>query len=96
MNFADHFRVKLGDTKVVGRRLTVKEIKAGCGDLASGTFTVEKAIEIIRGHCTLEDGSQFDPEELSQDQIRTLVSEMVLPKEGRGIADFIGLLSPVG
>lgn len=92
-SFADYFTLKLGEVTVKGRRLTVKELRAGLDGLASGSFDVETAVKMVRGHVTLSDGSAFDPEDLSVDQLKQLIAELTLPKEGRGISDFIGLLS---
>jgi hypothetical protein len=91
--FADHFTLKLGDVTVKGRRLTLKELKSSVADLTGGRLDVEKCVELISSHVTLEDGDKFDPYDLTPGQLRQIVSELVLPKEGRGISDFIGLLS---
>ena len=90
--FADEFKVKLGDTSVKGRRLTIKELRQNWSALMEDRFELETALKLIGDHVTLEDGSKFDPEDLTQGQLRTLVAELTLPKEGRGISDFIGLL----
>ena len=91
--FADYFTLKLGDVSVKGRRLSLKELQERHADLLDGNLDVEKCVELIRGHVTLEDGSKFDPYDLTPGQLRQVVCELILPKEGRGIADFIGLLS---
>ena len=91
--FADYFTLKLGDVSVKGRRLSLKELLERHADLLDGNLDVEKCVELIRGHVTLEDGSKFDPYDLTPGQLRQVVCELILPKEGRGIADFIGLLS---
>jgi len=91
--FADYFTLKLGDVSVKGRRLSLKELRERHVDLLDGNLDVEKCVELIRGHVTLEDGSKFDPYDLTPGQLRQVVCELILPKEGRGIADFIGLLS---
>lgn len=91
--FADYFTVKLGDKTVKGRRLSIKEIRANHASLVDGSLNVEKCVDLIRGHVTLEDGGKFDPYDLSPGQFRQLLGELVLPPEGRGISDFIGLLS---
>lgn len=91
--FADTFEVTIGDTVVKGRRMSLRELQDNIGELASGNLSIDKSVKIIREHCTLEDDSKFDPLELSPGQIRTLCAEIILPKEGRGISDFIGLLS---
>ena len=91
--FADYFTLKLGDVSVKGRRLSLKELRERHADLLDGNLDVEKCVELIRGHVTLEDGSKFDPYDLTPGQLRQVVCELILPKEGRGIADFIGFLS---
>ena len=91
--FADYFTLKLGDVSVKGRRLSLKELRERHADLLDGNLDVEKCVELIRGHVTLEDGRKFDPYDLTPGQLRQVVCELILPKEGRGIADFIGLLS---
>lgn len=88
--FADYFTIKLGDTSVKGRRLTIKEVKALLPTIED--LSNDDAVKIVKGHCTLADGSAFDPEELTGDQLRKLVGELVLPEKGRSISDFIGLL----
>ena len=93
LTFADYFTLKLGEVTVKGRRLTLKELKSSVQDYTSGTLDVEKCVELIRGHVTLENGDRFDPYDLTPGQLRQIVGELVLPKEGRGISDFIGLLS---
>ena len=42
---------------------------------------------------TPKNGEKFDPYDLTPGQLRQVVGELILPKEGRGISDFIGLLS---
>ena len=91
--FADFFTLKIGDVTVKGRRLTLKEIQASRADLLGARLDVEKCVELIRSHVTLESGDRFDPFELTAGQLRKLVGELILPEEGRGISDFIGLLS---
>ena len=91
--FADYFTLKLGDVTVKGRRLTLKELRANVQDYTAGTLDVEKCVELISSHVTLEDGDKFDPYDLTPGQMRQIVGELILPKEGRGISDFIGLLS---
>jgi hypothetical protein len=91
--FADFFTLKLGDVTVKGRRLTLKELKSSVADLTVGTLDVEKCVELIKSHVVLENGGRFDPYDLTPGQLRQIVGELVLPKEGRGISDFIGLLS---
>ena len=90
--FADVFEITLGDTKVKGRRLSLAELRENWKYLLSGRLDVDRAEKVIREHVTLEDGTPVDPEEMTQGQIQTLVAEMTLPKEGRAVADFIGLL----
>lgn len=92
-DFADYFTLKLGETTVKGRRLTVREIRAGLDSLLTGKFDIPAAVKMVRDHVTLADGTAFDPEELSPDQLKQLVAELTLPKEGRSVSDFIGLLS---
>ena len=94
--FADYFTIKLGEVTVKGRRLTVREIRERYADFVGNSLDVEKCRELIVQHVTLEDGKAFDPDDLSPVQMRKLVGELVLPEEGRGISDFIGLLSPTG
>lgn len=91
--FADYFTLKLGDVTVKGRRLSLRELKVNTEEFAAGTLDVERCVELIRGHVTLENGEKFDPYDLTPDQLRQVVGELILPKEGRGISDFIGLLS---
>lgn len=91
--FADYFTLKLGDVTVKGRRLSLKEIQASHADLLGGTFNVEKCVALIADHVKLESGDKFDPYDLTPAQLRKIVAELILPEEGRGIADFIGLLS---
>lgn len=90
--FADYFTVKFGDTTVKGRRLSLKEIKERRAEIIEGKLDLEGCVELVRKHVTLADGSRFDPLELSESQMRTLIAELVLPKEARGISDFIGQL----
>lgn len=90
--FADVFRLKLGDVAVKGRRLTIKELRENWSALMEGRLDIEAALRIVREHVTLENGKKFDPEDVSMDQLRRLIAELTLPEEGRGIADFIGLL----
>lgn len=92
--FADYFTLKLGDATVKGRRLTIKEMRSNWDALMNGRIDVAASVKLIRDHVTLEDGSAFDPEELTAGQIREIVTQLILPKEGRGISDFIGLLCP--
>lgn len=90
--FADHFTLKLGETKVKGRRLTVKELRENWEVLMEKRLDIATAVELVKSHVTLEDGSAFDPEAVSLEQMRRIIAEMTLPEEGRGISDFIGLL----
>lgn len=90
--FADFFTLKLGDATVKGRRLSLKELKAGTEDYVAGKLDVEKCVALIRDNVTLENGEKFDPYDLTPGQLRQVVGELILPKEGRGISDFIGLL----
>lgn len=90
--FADYFTLKLGDTTVKGRRLTIKEMRSNWHALMNGGIDVDTAVKLIRDHVTLENGKAFDPEELTNSQFSNLIAELTLPKEGRGISDFIGLL----
>ena len=82
--FADYFQIKLGETVVKGRRLSIKETRQLLDDFDTDKLTIEAA---------LANGGKFDPEELSQDQVNRIICEMVLPEKGRRISDFIGLLS---
>lgn len=93
MTFADCFTLKVGEATLKGRRLTLGELKEKSADLDAGTLSAEACADLVRSHVTLEDGSSFDPFDLTPGQLREVVAELVLPKEGRGIADFIGLLS---
>ena len=90
--FADVFKLKLGDTTVVGRRLNIKELRENWSTLMEGRLEIETALKLIREHVKLEGGGKFDPEGMSMDQLRKLIAELTLPEEGRGISDFIGLL----
>ena len=90
--FADYFTIKIGDEKVKGRRLTVKELRDNWSAMMEGRLDIDRAVKLIREHVTLESGDKFDPEELTHGQIQQIIAEMTLPKEGRGISDFIGLL----
>ena len=90
--FADHFTLELGGATVKGRRLTSKELRSNWEALMNGRIDVDTAVKLIRDHVTLENGKAFDPEDLTNGQLRDLVAELTLPKEGRGISDFIGLL----
>lgn len=90
--FADEFKLKLGDTTVKGRRLTVKELRKNWSAMMDGHLEIETAVQLIRDHVRLENGKAFDPEDVSMDQLRRLIAELTLPEEGRGISDFIGLL----
>ena len=91
--FADYFTLKLGDVTVKGRRLSLKEIQENRNALLGGTLDAAKCVELIETHVKLESGDKFDPYDLTPGQLRKVVAELVLPEEGRGIADFIGLLS---
>lgn len=91
--FTEFFTLKLGDVTVKGRRLTLKEIREKRADLLGSRLDVDKCVELISSHVTLDDGDKFDPYELTPGQMRRIVGEMILPEEGRGISDFIGLLS---
>lgn len=90
--FADKFKLKLGDTTVIGRRLSIKELRQNWTALMEGRLDVPVAIRLVRDHVKLENGGEFDPEDVSLDQLRKLIAELTLPEEGRGISDFIGLL----
>ena len=91
--FADYFTCKLGEVTVKGRRLTLKQIQENRAALLGGKLDAVKCVELIADHVTLENGEKFDPYDLTPGQLRKVVAELVLPEEGRGIADFIGLLS---
>ncbi len=91
--FTEFFTLKLGDVTVKGRRLTLKEIREKRADLLGSRLDVDKCVELISSHVTLDDGDKFDPYELTPGQMRKLIGELILPEEGRGISDFIGLLS---
>ena len=91
--FTEFFTLKLGDVTVKGRRLTLKEIREKRADLLGSRPDVDKCVELISSHVTLDDGDKFDPYELTPGQMRRIVGELILPEEGRGISDFIGLLS---
>lgn len=88
--FADHFKVKFGDDEIIGTRLSIKEIKK----LSAGyeSMSVNESLDVIRNHCKLANGEKIDPEDLTHGQIQTLLAELILPKEGRSLSDFIGLL----
>lgn len=91
--FADWFTMKLGDVTVKGRRLTLREIRDNNVAQSAGQLSAEKCVQLIKDHVTTEDGGEFDPLDLTPGQMRQLVGELILPEEGRGISDFIGLLS---
>ena len=91
--FADYFTLKLGEVTVKGRRLTLKEIQQRCAGSSTGLPDAEKCVELVSSHVTLENGEKFDPHDLTPGQLRKVVAELILPEEGRGISDFIGLLS---
>jgi hypothetical protein len=91
-SFADTFRITLGDAVVVGRRLTIGELKSHWSELMEERLDIAAASDIVRSHTKLENGEAVEPEALTLDQLRKLVAELTLPKEGRGISDFIGLL----
>ena len=91
--FADYFTLKLGDVTLKGRRLSLKEIQESRADLMGGTLNVERCVKLIEDHVRLDSGDKFDPYDLTPGQLRKVVAELMLPEEGRGIADFIGLLS---
>lgn len=91
--FTEFFTLKLGDVTVKGRRLTLKEIREKRADLLGSRLDVDKCVELISSHVTLDEGDKFDPYELTPGQMRRIVGELILPEEGRGISDFIGLLS---
>jgi len=91
--FTEFFTLKLGDVTVKGRRLTLKEIREKRADLLGSRLDVDKCVELISSHVTLDNGDKFDPYELTPGQMRRIVGELILPEEGRGISDFIGLLS---
>lgn len=91
--FADCFTLKLGEVTVKGRRLSLKEIRDNRTQLNEGALDVDKCVALIASHVTLENDGAFDPYDLTPGQLRKLVGELVLPEEGRGVADFIGLLS---
>ena len=93
-SFADSFRLTLGDIEVVGSRLTINEIRRNHADFLDGQFgSIDRCVDLIRSHVKRADGEPFDPYDLTPGQVRTLISELVLPEGGRGISDFIGLLS---
>lgn len=91
--FTEFFTLKFGDVTVKGRRLTLKEIREKRADLLGSRLDIDKCVELISSHVTLDDGDKFDPYELTPGQMRRLIGELILPEEGRGISDFIGLLS---
>ena len=91
--FADYFTLKLGDVTLKGRRLSLKEIQENRDALIGGRLDAVKCVELIADHVTLENGDKIDPYEFTPGQLRKVVAELVLPEEGRGISDFIGLLS---
>lgn len=91
--FADYFTLKLGDTTLKGRRLSLREVQENRAAMIGNRLDAEKCVELIASHVTLENGDKFDPFDLTPGQLRKVVAELVLPEEGRGIADFIGLLS---
>ena len=62
----------------------------------SGATKFEFEVTAARQLVFRDDGKAFDPYELTPGQMRKLVGELVMPEEGRGISDFIGLLSKGG
>lgn len=92
-SFADKFKLKLGDQTVVGRRLTIREIRENAVSFLADRLDVESCAKLIESHATLESGEKFDPLDLTEGQLRALISELVLPEKGRTVSDFIGLFS---
>ncbi|MCF0120640.1 MAG: hypothetical protein HUJ65_03285 [Oscillospiraceae bacterium] len=91
-SIADRFTLKLGDAEIKGTRLTLRELKEHSATVMADRLDVEAAAAIVESHATYADGSKLDAMELSIDQMKRLIAEMVLPKEGRSIADFIAAL----
>ena len=71
--FTEFFTLKLGDVTVKGRRLTLKEIREKRADLLGSRLDVDKCVELISSHVTLDDGDKFDPYELTPGQMRTIL-----------------------
>ena len=63
--FADYFQIKLGETVVKGRRLSIKETRQLLDDFDTDKLTIEAALKVIKDRCTLANGGKFDPEEIS-------------------------------
>lgn len=90
--FADETDLKLGDTVVHVKRLTLREIRAERQLFATGKIDLGAAYDdIVREHCSVA-GKPLDPNDLTMRQMQTLVTELVGIPEGSGISDFIGLL----
>lgn len=91
--FCDETKIKIGETFVKIKRLTVAEIKQARVNFQEKCSGADDEYErLLNTHCTLEDGSKIDIESLSLPQMQTLVKEMIGIPEGSGISDFIGLL----
>lgn len=91
--FCDETKIKIGETFVKIKRLTVAEIKQARINFQAKCSGADDEYErLLNTHCTLEDGSKIDVESLSLPQMQTLVKEMIGIPEGSGISDFIGLL----
>lgn len=90
--FADEIDLKIGETTVHVKRLTLREIRAERALFAEGKVDLGQAYDdIIREHVTVG-GKPIDPEDLTLKQQQTIVAELVGIPEGSGISDFIGLL----
>lgn len=90
--FCDEAKVKLGDVTLIVRRLTVSELKSARLSFRAGGAVDDEYSELLKSHVRMEDGSDFDPSQLSIPQTQTLVKELVGIPEGSGISDFIALL----
>lgn len=92
--FADIVTLKLGETQLKVKRLTLKEIKETHALFSSSGATFDDDCQrLIRSHVTDSEGKAIDPEELSLAQVRELMRELTGIPEGSPLSDFIGLLS---
>lgn len=93
-SFADIVTLKLGETQLKVKRLTLKEIRETHALFsASGATFDDDCQRLIKSHVTDLDGKAIDPEELSLAQVRELMRELTGIPEGSPLSDFIGLLS---
>ena len=92
--FSDIVTLKLGETQLKVKRLTLKEIRETHALFSSSGATFDDDCQrLIKSHVTDLDGKEIDPEELSLAQVRELMRELTGIPEGSPLSDFIGLLS---